>query len=365
MNANPYKQLAERLDATPNGFPPTQEGVELQILARLFTPEEAKLASKLRLTLETPAQIAARLSDPESTPFDPQALQIQLKSMARKGLIAAGRIEGGLGFGLMPFVVGIYEMQAGRIDAELAQLFERYYLQAFGKELAIQPAVHRVIPVGESIKTDMEIHPYESASDILDDAQAWGVLDCICRVQKALIGKPCKHPVDVCMALSTKPGAFDQNPVIHALTREQAMDTLRRAAQAGLVHSVSNSQQGITYICNCCTCSCSILRSLSDLGIANAVIRSAFVNQVDESLCVGCEDCIESCQFLALSMENDEVRVNRIRCMGCGVCVSTCPEDALGLVRRPVEEILPIPANEYDWRKQRAMARGQELGNVL
>ena len=92
---------------------------ELRLLAKLFTPEEAALAARLRLTLETPAEIAAR------TGGDPQALRGQLKEMAKRGLITAGRAAtGGLGFGLMPFVVGIYEMQAGRIDAELAQLFE-------------------------------------------------------------------------------------------------------------------------------------------------------------------------------------------------------------------------------------------------
>ena len=49
------------------------------------------------------------------------------------GLIAAGATESGLGYGLLPFVVGIYEMQAGRLTPEMAQLFETYYLEAFGK----------------------------------------------------------------------------------------------------------------------------------------------------------------------------------------------------------------------------------------
>ena len=57
--------------------------------------------------------------------------------MARRGLIQAGRdADGGLGFGLMPFVVGIYEMQGTTIDAELARLFEDYYQQAFGRSAA-------------------------------------------------------------------------------------------------------------------------------------------------------------------------------------------------------------------------------------
>ena len=47
-NNDPYKLLAERLDALPNGFPPTDDGTELRLLALIFTPEEAALAAQLR-----------------------------------------------------------------------------------------------------------------------------------------------------------------------------------------------------------------------------------------------------------------------------------------------------------------------------
>jgi electron transport complex protein RnfB len=365
MNSNPYKRLAERLDALPNGYPPTEDGVELELLAKLFTPDEADIAARLRLKLETAEQIAARLLDTDSVKIDSQELQAQLKTMARKGLITAGRSEEGLGFGLMPFIVGIYEAQIGRVDVELASLFERYYKQTFGKMLTIQPAVHRVIPVGETVRMDIEIQPFESVNTIVSNAKAWGLMDCICRVQKSLIGEPCDHPIDVCMALSKKPGAFDKSPAIKSVTLDQALATLDRAAQAGLVHSVSNSQQDITYICNCCTCSCGVLRGIVDLGVANVIARSAFINQVDEGLCVGCEDCIASCQFEALSMLGNMVQVNRSKCVGCGVCVPKCMENALGLIRRPPQEILPIPVTEHDWRVQRATARGQEIANVM
>jgi electron transport complex protein RnfB len=365
MDSNPFKRLAQRLDALPNGYPSTEDGVELQLLAKIFTPEEADLTSRLRLKLETADQIAARLQETDSKPYDSRDLQTQLKSMARKGLINAGRSEEGLGFGLMPFIVGIYEAQLGRVDAELANLFERYYKQSFGKMLTVQPPVHRVVPVGETIRTDIEIQPFESINTIVSNAKAWGVMDCICRIQKSLIGEPCEHPVDVCMALGGRPGAFDKHPVIKAVTVDQALATLVRAAQAGLVHSVSNSQQDITYICNCCTCSCGVLRGIVDLGVANVIARSAFVSQVDESICVGCEDCISSCQFRALSLPADTVVVNETRCVGCGVCVPKCSDGALSLIRRPIEEILPVPATEHDWRVQRATVRGQDIGNVL
>ena len=109
---------------------------------------------------------------------------------------------------------------------------------------AVAPTFHRVIPVEQTVRNDMAVEPFESAAAIIDHANAWGVTDCICRVQKKLIGDPCDHPVDVCMIFNQRPGAFDGNPVITALTREDAHATLKRAADAGLVHSVSNSQDG-------------------------------------------------------------------------------------------------------------------------
>jgi ferredoxin len=358
MNEDSYLQLARRLDELPNGFPPTQEGIELRLLAKLFTPEEARLASRLRLTLETPEQLAERLGG------DSEALRAILKPMAKRGLIEVGATPNGLGYGIMPFVVGIYEMQVGRMDGELATLFETYYQQAFGAILSTQPQLHRVIPVRESIRMDIEIRPYENVLSILDEARSWGVVDCICRVQKALIGEGCNHPVDVCMMLSDKPAAFDNSPLIRALTHQQAIATLERAAEAGLVHSVSNNQRGIWYICNCCTCSCGILRGMAELGIANVVARSEFVNRVDETSCTGCGDCVTACQFGALELATT-VLVNAQRCVGCGVCTLACPEGSLSLVRRPEAEIKPPPLDQAEWLQMRAQKRGLDIKTVL
>jgi ferredoxin len=192
MNTKPYKRLAERLDALPNGFPPSEDGVELRLLAKLFRPEEAALASELRLTHETPQQIADRIG------VDPTSLRLQLKNMARRGLIAAGRTEKGLGYGLLPFAVGIYEMQFSTIDVEFAQLFEDYYHKAFNQALTVQPSIHRVIPVNVSIRNDMEVRPFESATEIVSSSKAWGVINCLCRTQKALICINCGTCVERC-----------------------------------------------------------------------------------------------------------------------------------------------------------------------
>lgn len=355
MPETSYKHLAQRLDELPHGFPPTNSGIELRLLARLFTPAEAELAAQLSPRLENLAQLAER------TGGAPTALRPVLKEMLRRGLIAGGRVEGGLGFGLLPFVVGIYEMQAGRIDAETAALFEEYYLQAFGKMLAAQPPVHRVIPVSESIPIGLEVQPFENAIEIINQARAWGVVDCICRTQKRLIGQPCSHPVDVCLTLSATPGAFDHSSLVRALTLKEAQATLHRAAEAGLVHSVSNYQEGLWYICNCCTCSCGILRGMADLGIANVVARSAYINTIDRERCILCGNCVEHCPFAALSLE-EQLVIDEIRCTGCGVCTLACTEEALHLHPRPEAS---IPAqNDAEWRKIRSISRKQMENSV-
>jgi len=346
-----YSRLAQTLDALPNGFPSTGDGTEIRLLQKLFTPEEAELAVLLTPQLEPVEQIAARAGRPALE------LRKQLKNMVRRGLISTGRAEGGLGFGLMPFVVGIYEMQGDSIDVELAQLVEAYFQRAFAPALRVTPQFHRIVPINENIRNNMEVHPYESATGLVEAAQAWGVVDCICRKQKALIGEGCHHPLDVCMVLSERPNVFDGDNTVRALTREGALATLERAAATGLVHSVSNNQRGISYICNCCTCSCGILRGMANLGVANVVARSAFVNTVDESLCNACENCLSFCQFEALALDN-VMQVDGLRCVGCGICIPACPSEALKLARRPEDEILPIPETLDAWKEQRALARG-------
>jgi electron transport complex protein RnfB len=358
MTINPYELLAERLDALPNGFPRTKDGIELRLLAYLFSPEQADLAAQLRITPETPEQIATRLGK------DAKSLRTMLKGMAKHGLINAEVTKTGLGYALLPFVVGIYEMQISRIDGELAHLFEDYYRQVFHKMVAIEPQVHRVIPVYESVRVDLEILPYENIAYLLDRVKSWGVMDCICRKQKALLGEACKHPVEVCMVFSEKTAAFDHSTVVRALSREEAMAVLRQAAQAGLVHSVSNNQQGVWYVCNCCTCSCGILRAMAERGMANVIARSSFVIQVDESHCLACGDCVAFCQFHALSL-NEFAEVDKLKCVGCGVCVPSCLEQALTLVQRPAWEIKNPPVNELEWNKERAQSRGISLDNVL
>ncbi|MHA2474185.1 MAG: hypothetical protein ACXAES_13235 [Promethearchaeota archaeon] len=57
-----YRELQESLDKLPVGFPATKSGVELKLLAYLFTFEEAKVAKHLKFTHEPLITIHDRIT---------------------------------------------------------------------------------------------------------------------------------------------------------------------------------------------------------------------------------------------------------------------------------------------------------------
>jgi ferredoxin len=351
-----YQKLAERLDQIPNGYPKTKSGVELKLLAKLFTPEEAALASSLSLELLSVKDIAAMNNTGETE------VKSLLIGMVKKGLIDMKRKEGeGFAFCLIPFVVGFYERQNAKIDKEFAELFELYYKEGFHKTMLVNPSVHRVIPVEKTIPVSTNVMPYEKASTYLDEARSWGVLNCICRVQQKLIGKGCDHQLENCLVFSSRPGAFDRTDDIRSISKEEALEILAEADREGLIHATANSQTEVNYICNCCTCSCGVLRGMAEYGNTDIIARSDFYALVDPDLCSACEDCLNRCQFHALRMADDRCTVNTSLCLGCGLCVTACPTEALSLVLKAEADIDPPALSEEEWRKKRAEARIRQV----
>jgi len=77
MSDDVYDQLADALDRLPNGFPRTDTGIELEILKRIFTREEAECAGRLGMEMESYLDIATRLG------LDPEAAKAMLSGMAK------------------------------------------------------------------------------------------------------------------------------------------------------------------------------------------------------------------------------------------------------------------------------------------
>ncbi|HPJ95267.1 MAG TPA: 4Fe-4S ferredoxin, partial [Deltaproteobacteria bacterium] len=64
MNDEVYHRVAHVLDTLPNGFPASESGVEIKLLKKIFTPEQADLFCDMRLSFETAEQIAIRTGRP-------------------------------------------------------------------------------------------------------------------------------------------------------------------------------------------------------------------------------------------------------------------------------------------------------------
>ncbi len=361
-DTNPYEQLAAVLDTIPNGFPAAKDGAHLRILEWIFTSEEAALTSQLKLRGETSEEIATRINRPE------EEIETLLDIMNSKGQInswmskSAGRRK----YGLMPFVVGIYEEQLNRMDEEFAQIVEPYVDHEFKKISAGEPVIFQVIPVNQSINAELEIHPYQKAEQMIESSSSWGVRECICKKQKYLIGEPCSYPTTVCLVLSPrKENAFDDHELTKSITKEESLKLLKESEDAGLVHCTYNVQENFTYICNCCVCCCGVLRGIESLGKPREFIKTDFVMTVDADLCTGCESCLERCQFGALSIPEDVCVVDPERCIGCGVCAIVCPETAMEIIKSESPEKPASPENQIDWMTQRAISRDVDPSDLL
>ncbi len=353
-----YEKLAQKLDSIPSGYPRTDTGIELRLLAKIFTPEEAALAVDLLPMPETVAQIVQR------TGRDPAKTAEMLQNMIKKGQIMGFPMGQDYVFMLLPFIVGIYFFQVPFLDEELAKLFEKYYRSWAKGSLTTNPSYHRVISVDKSIPLDFEIFPYERATTILKDAKSFGLYPCMCKLQKKFIDGGCNHPTMTCLVHSQFEGAFDNVPTIQKITKEEALKALKDFEDAGLVHTMGNFREtnpGMDFICNCCSCSCTFLRGIAELGLENSVAKSNFYAIVDREACTGCKTCLDRCQFKAISIENDKSLVEKSRCSGCGLCVTTCDSGALNLTRKSEEESNEIPRNVQEWNAVRAQNRSMSM----
>ncbi len=120
-----YKKLAKFLDDLPGGFPSTESGVEIRILKKLFTPEEAELATKLSLIPEEAAAIAKRAKKEKKATAD------LLEKMSRKGLLYRTEKEGRpFLYMATHYVIGIWEYHVNDLNPELIRDMEEYILSS-------------------------------------------------------------------------------------------------------------------------------------------------------------------------------------------------------------------------------------------
>jgi NAD-dependent dihydropyrimidine dehydrogenase PreA subunit len=352
MEMDTYKQLADYLDNLPGGFTPSDTGVELRLLKRLFTPEEAELSIHLTLEREEASTIANRAG------ISIDEAEQRLKAMAGKGLIFSIEAEDSPAlYQAAPWIVGIYEFQVNKLDREFVEDLTEYR-NTMRKDPRPQPLPQmRTIPVGQSIEGNLEVLPYERAEELVKAHDKYAVAPCICRRRAKLMGSGCEAPEESCLIFGEWADYYVRNGQGRYVDRDNILDILTKADKSNLVLQPSNSKE-ISFLCTCCSCCCGVLLRLKQLPKPSEVVASPFIAKVTPETCDGCESCLDRCQMEALTLEDEQVVLNSDRCIGCGLCVSTCPTGSLILKRKSASKHVPLNM-ETTW-KEISLARTEK-----
>jgi NAD-dependent dihydropyrimidine dehydrogenase PreA subunit len=345
MMEDVYRKLSNHLDSLPGGFPPSETGADLVLLARLFDPQEADLATYLTPDREGTQVIANRAGLPFAE------VEERLKGMSGKGLILSfQKSDGPTLYQGIPWVVGIYELQVNKLDEALINDLYQYWRTREKRPKVETIPQMRTIPVGESITPHMEALPYEQVDALIEHHDRFLVAPCICRRVARMTGDGCDAPEESCLVFGEWADYFAQNVGGRMIDRAEVFEILKRADAANLVLQPSNSRE-IEFLCCCCGCCCGVLGGLKMHPAPAQVVANAFIAALEPGICQGCWDCLARCQMDALTADGDHVVLNLDRCIGCGLCVTTCPSGALTLLRKPESEPEAVPVNiDATWR---------------
>ncbi len=334
-----YHLLQQKLDRHPVGAPYSEKFIE--ILKLLFPPGEVELALLLDFKLKKVENIVQEID----IPLDEAVAK--LEDMADKGAILGKKIGGTRAYALLPNYPGLFEyplMRSGDPEnqTKLGHLWHAYYMEAMAAELgSANPPWMRVLPAEEAIDSEIEILPYEAASQMMAKAKKIAVGNCPCRISE---GK-CDKPLETCLSFDGAAEFLAERGIARAITLDEAIDILKKTEEAGLVHTGSNNQENLLFICNCCVCCCHMLRLITEHNFPDGVAKSSYIACLEDDLCTGCEICVERCPVGAIACDHDIAELSKDKCIGCGLCVSQCPTDAVTLTKRDTYTITPQTLN--------------------
>jgi len=319
--------------------------------------------------------------------MDPVDLNRRLDALAKKGLVYRTVKGESIRYKVNDsfFIYYRSAFWAGRSDARIramAPLVNQYYYHGFFDQYDLTHLKGlRVLPVQEAIEDTRQILPYEEVVKVLDSVEYFTVSTCPCRHRKNIDpdSPNCEYPgpagsIEVCLHFGRLGHYIVENGLGREITRRETEEILRQCAEAGLVHAMSNQQEGVDTICNCCRCCCIFLEAFHKLGHSMSLSPSNYLVRRNPETCIGCGLCIRRCPMLAVRLEDFPEAKNRITivaaknksgevelknktgkvsvvnpdlCIGCGVCAYKCPTESLVLERREVVEHPPKNAREY------------------
>ncbi|MFH1981846.1 MAG: 4Fe-4S dicluster domain-containing protein [Pseudomonadota bacterium] len=308
-----------------------------EILKSMITDAQADLLVAMP---GAAADLAAKLSRPEAD------VTAELADMFRKGL-AFKKVKNGATLWRAPAHL-IQFHDATLVWPEATEEFYgfwRKYMEeewptlAKGLSAMLPKPFTRVVPVNKSLgEARAQVLAPDSIREIIMSASRLAVAPCTCRLSM----KKCDAPVEVCIQVGRGADYTIERGSGRELTRDQALDIIKQAESAGLVHVTMNKADAGHFICNCCGCCCqsfSMLRSQS-LALCDP---SRFAPVVDAGACTGCGACVDRCWFDAMTMDaaTAMATVDAAHCLGCGQCAVGCPDGAITMAEAREPSFIP------------------------
>jgi ferredoxin len=339
VKSEAFRNLQEHLDTFVVGFPATKSGVELRLLQHLFTPEEASVAIYLSFSFEPIENIYERIKILGISLDD---LQDFLDTMAKKGCINS-KMDGEIRkYANAVLIIGMYEYQVKNLSKKLIKDFQKYSLEAFGKELVKSRVTHlRTIPVGKSITHDLDVANFDNIRDIIKNFDGpIAVANCICRDGMEILGRSCKQTSlkEACFPFGWHAQFFIDNGWGRPVSKKEALEIFEKAEEDGLIVNVTNTIQPHV-ICCCCSCCCGTIGPLKYRPKPIYYLTSNYQADIDLESCIGCGTCVDRCIMTAIKNVDEKSKVDLDRCIGCGNCVAICPEDAIQLKMKEKREV--------------------------
>jgi len=351
MRNDMHVHLAKHLATMGMGLPYTEALVD--ILKELFSTREAEIALLLP-TADIPLKAVSVEEVLPKTTLDKETVVRTLEGLAARGVIYAGRLENGAagyalhqaGFGFPQafFWKGEKSAEARKMTKLVLKYFNRTVTrEAFGSR---RTKAYRYVPINQALDPALQaIMPHDHMDTVLDNASRFAVAHCPCRVEADLMGRPCEHPLEVCLKFDEMADYLIQCGLGKEITRDAARDIVHRSAQAGLVHFVDNTAGKVMHNCNCCGCACWNVGSIRRRKISRDELMAVyFTRETIAEVCTGCGACVEICPVQAIALEADVAVVDQQWCIGCSVCALQCEFDALR-IRYREDQPQPVPAD--------------------
>ena len=348
LKKDSYTNLVNHLKDWIFGLP--SDEYLMPLIELRFTPEEADLLSKIPFLLHTTEQLSEKLSIPV------KKLAKKLEKLAKKGMLFCIEGTSGNRYSLSDSLFVFYRTigwkgEDNKFNRKISPILNQYYIETYAKEFAGHDTQGlRAIPINETIRDTRQVIPYEDILKVIDNFEYYSVSFCPCSHRHNLDPNfnVCEHTLERCLHFDRLGRYCVEQGFGREITKEETLKILREAADAGLVHGISNTEGRMDTICNCCSCCCLHLESILKLPgiLPRGHQPSNYIREIDQEKCTVCGLCARLCPMKALEVKDKKLLFNPERCLGCGVCVHKCKQNATFLIHREGEQDFPKDPRE-------------------